>query len=83
MKQYNQIGKYVKKDEVLNAKRGRVFVTPKNRNYTFDYRKEGRKYIFIISYNGYRMQMSESDYNRNDIDTLIDVMLNEINKDNE
>jgi len=83
MKQYNQIGKYVKKDEVLNAKRGRVFVTPKNRNYTFDYRKEGRKYIFIISHNGYRMQMSESDYNRNDIDTLIDVMLNEINKDNE
>ena len=74
LKQHNQIGKYTKKEDVLNAKVGRIFVTPKNNEYTFNYKKEGRKYIFIISYKGYNMQISESDFNRTPIDTLIDVM---------
>jgi hypothetical protein len=74
MKQRNQIGKYTKKEDFLNAKVGRVFVTPKNNEYTFNYKKEGRKYIFIISWNGYKMQVSESDYNRTPIDTLIEII---------
>lgn len=74
LKPSSQIGKYTKKEEVLNAKVGRIFVTPKNNEYTFNYRKEGRKYIFIISYKGYNMQVSESDFNRTPIDTLIEIL---------
>ena len=50
MKQVNQIGKYTKKDDVLLAKAGRTFVTPNNKEYIFDFLKEGSKYIFIINY---------------------------------
>ena len=42
MKQINQIGKYTKKQDKLNGKRGRTFTTPKNRSNVFDYIKEGQ-----------------------------------------
>jgi hypothetical protein len=71
MKQVNQIGKYTKKDDVLMAKVGKTFVTPKNKEYIFDFLKEGRKYIFIINYLGYRMRISESDFNNTNIDDLL------------
>lgn len=74
MKQHNQIGKYTKKEDVLNAKVGRIFVTPKNNEYMFNYQKEGKKYIFIITWNGYNMKISESDFNRTPIDTLIEAI---------
>ena len=61
MKQHNQIGKYTRKDEVLNAKVGKTFITPQNKEYSFDYRKEGSKYIYIIVYMGKRWQIMESD----------------------
>jgi hypothetical protein len=71
MKQVNQIGKYTKKDDVLMAKAGRTFVTPKNKEYIFDFIKEGRKYIFVINYLGYKMRINESDFNRTNIDDLL------------
>ena len=71
MKQINQIGKYTKKDEVLSAKVGKVFVTPKNKEYSFDFVKEGRKYIYVIIYLGYRMRITESDFNKSNIDDLL------------
>jgi hypothetical protein len=71
MKQVNQIGKYTKKDDVLMAKAGRTFVTPNNKEYIFDFFKEGRKYIFVINYLGYKMRISESDFNRTNIDDLL------------
>jgi len=74
MKQHNQIGKYTKKEEVLNAKAGRTFVTPKNKEYVFNYRREVNKYIFIIAYNGRRMQIREGDFNKQNIDDLLSLM---------
>jgi hypothetical protein len=71
MKQVNQIGKYTKKDDVLMAKSGKTFVTPNGKEYVFDFEKEGRKYIFIINYLGYRMRIMESDFNRQNIDDLL------------
>ena len=71
MKQINQIGKYTKKNEVLLAKSGKTFVTANNKTYTFNFIKEGRKYIFIINYLGYKMRITESDFNRNNIDDLL------------
>ena len=78
MKQFNQIGKYTKKDDVLQAKAGRTFVTPENRSYIFDYTKHGNKYIFIIEYKNHRMQIKESDFNRTNIDDLLTIMDNSI-----
>jgi hypothetical protein len=78
MKQINQIGKYTKKENVLLAKKGKTFVTPQNRTYVFDYKKTGNKYMFIICYKGYRMQVKETDFNRSDIDDLLSVMENSI-----
>jgi hypothetical protein len=71
MKQVNQIGKYTKKEDVLMAKSGKTFVTPNNKEYIFDFEKEGRKYIFVINYLGYRMRINESDFNRTNIDDLL------------
>jgi hypothetical protein len=71
MKQVNQIGKYTKKDDVLMAKVGRIFVTPNNKEYIFDFIKEGRKYIFVINYLGFKMRINESDFNRTNIDDLL------------
>ena len=79
MLQAKEIGKRRSKVSVLDAKKGRTFVTPKNRSYIFDYTKVGNKYIFIIEYKDYRMQVDESTFNRTDIDTLIEVMQKEIN----
>jgi hypothetical protein len=71
MKQINQIGKYTRKQEIIDAKRGRTFITPQNRNYVFDYNKVGAKYIFIINYLDKRWQITESDFNRTNIDDLL------------
>lgn len=79
MKQHNQIGKYTKKDDMLNAKAGKTFVTPDNKEYVFTYRKEGRKYIFIIEYKGNKMQVSEYDFNTHSIDSLISTIERELN----
>lgn len=78
MKQYNQIGKYTKKEEVLSAKRNKTYVTPKGYSYVFDYTKQGNKYIFIINYKGYKMQVKESVFNTTNIDVLIESMIKEI-----
>jgi hypothetical protein len=85
MKQANQIGKYTKKDDVLMAKAGKTFVTPNNKEYIFDYVKEGRRYIFIINYLGYKMRVKESDFNTTDIEYLLNVIEDankEIEKEN-
>ena len=74
MMQVNQIGKYRKKEAVLDAKKNRTWVTPQNKEYQFDYRKEGRSYIFILIYNGLKMQIKESDYNKHSIDDLLNIM---------
>ena len=79
MFQSKEIGKKRSKVSVLDAKKGRTFVTPKNRSYIFDQKKVGNKYIFIIEYKDYRMQVDESTFNRTDIDTFIEVMQKEIN----
>lgn len=78
MLQRSQIGKYYKKDEILDAKVGKTFVSPNNKEYSFDYRKEGRKYIMIVIFKGHRMQVKESDFNRFTIDELISVIENEL-----
>ena len=74
MLQSKQIGKYRKKDSVLDGKAGKKFVTPSGKEYIFNYRKEGRKYIFIITYLGNNMQITEPDFNTTPIDTLLNVM---------
>jgi hypothetical protein len=71
MKQINQIGKYTRKQEIIDAKRGRTFITPQNRSYVFDYNKVGAKYIFIINYLDKRWQITESDFNKTNIDDLL------------
>lgn len=75
MKQFNKIGKYTKKDEYLNSKKNIEFITPKNRKYFFDYIKEGRKYFFYVIYKDTKMKVSESDYNKTNIDILIDAII--------
>ena len=67
-----------KKDQILDARKGRTWVTPKNREYQIDRRKEGRKYIIILIYKGNRMQVSESDYNLIPTDTLLDAIEKEL-----
>ncbi len=79
MKQHNQIGKYTTKDEILLAKKGKTFITPSNNSYVFDFKKEGRKYIFIIDFKGFKMQINEPDFNKTPIDTLLNVMQQSIN----
>lgn len=74
MKQHNKIGKYTKKEEVLLAKSGKTFVTPNNKSYVFTYTKHGSKYIFCIEYLGYKMHITESDFNKTNIDDLLCTM---------
>ena len=59
----------IKKEDVLNSKKGKIFVTPNNESYIFDWEKRGRKYVFIIEYKGIRMQVLESIFNTTPIDT--------------
>ena len=82
LKQTNQIGKRVKKDEFLTAKVGRTFVTPLNREFIFNYRKEGRKYIFILTYRGHNMQIKESEFNLSPIDEILKMMDKELDENN-
>lgn len=74
MIQHNQVGKYKRKDAILDAKRGKTFVTPKNKSYVFDYTKRGAKYIYVVIYAGHRMQILESDFTKVSIDDLLDAM---------
>lgn len=67
-----------KKEEVFQAQRGKSYVTPEGREYSFDYRKEGRKYIIILIYRGQRMQVKEPVFNMTPTDTLLEAMENEI-----
>lgn len=78
MFQRKEIGQYRSKQSVFEVKKGRTFVTPQNRSYQFDYRKEGAKYIIILNYKGLNMQVSEVDYNTIDTDILLQSMDNEI-----
>ena len=65
MIQHNQVGKYRKKDSVLDAKVGKTFILPSGKEYQFkSYRKEGRRYIFTITYKGNNCQFPESDFNK-------------------
>ena len=74
LKPNKEIGKKSKKDDILDAKVGRTWVTPKGRHYQFDYTKDGSKYLFIIIYKGHRMKCKEVDFNRMNIDDLLDIM---------
>ncbi len=61
--QHNQVGKYKKKESVLDARKGRTYLTPLNNQYTFiDYKKQGRQYVFKIEYKGKMYEISEKDY---------------------
>jgi len=64
-----------RKEDILNAKINKTFITPLNREYIFNYRKEGNKYIYIISFEGNSMQIKESDFNLIKIDSLIDAII--------
>jgi len=64
-----------RKEDILNAKANKTFITPLNREYIFNYRKEGNKYIYIISFEGNSMQIKESDFNLIKIDSLIDAII--------
>jgi hypothetical protein len=83
LKQHNQLGKVPKKNDLLNARAGKTFVTPLNREFVFNYRREGRKYIFILTYRGHNIQVKESEFNLTPIDDLLRVMDKELNDANE
>jgi len=68
-------GRKTRKEDVLNATAGKNYISPKGREYTFDYRKEGRRYIMIFIYDGFKMQMSEGDFNTTNPDELIDIII--------
>lgn len=74
LKPNRQIGKRSRKEDVLDAKKNRTWITPKGKKYEFDYEKQGSRYIFILIYKDNRMRVPESDWNRTDIDDLINSM---------
>lgn len=76
MKQFNQIGKRIKKDDFLNARRGRTFVSPQNKEYQLDYEKIGRIYHIVIIYLGKRWRMNEPDFNRSNINDILNSIEN-------
>ena len=78
MKQVNQVGKYTKKEDRLNAIKGKEFTTPQNKTYIFDFNKIGNKYTFLITYKGHTMQLKESDFNTTDTDKLLSIMERDI-----
>jgi hypothetical protein len=63
-----------KKEEILDTKKGRTWVTPHGKSYQIDWDKVGNKYFIILIYKGHRMKLTESDWNKGDIDTFIKVM---------
>lgn len=72
MIQHNQIGKRKKKEDLLDAKKGRTFVTPQNRSYTIlDWKKESNKYFLTLQFEGKDFQISEKDFNKFDTDTML------------
>lgn len=62
------------KETVFLAKKGKTFVTPENREYVFDYKKEGNKYTILLTYKGQRYQMSEKDFFAFTTDKLLKKM---------
>ena len=71
------------KTEILDAKKGRTFITPKGKEYVFDYEKVGNIVIIIIHYKGNRIEVSESGYDKTPIDDLIQAIENELSKLND
>ena len=72
MIQYNQIGKYRKKESILNAKKGLLYITPENREYTFiDFKKVGRTYIFTLQYKSTFFDISEKEYMNSNDDSML------------
>jgi len=61
-------------EDYLKAKKYKSFVSPNGEKYEFDYEKTGRKYIYILIYNGHKMQIKPKDFNNTPIDDLIDLM---------
>ena len=80
MKQHNQIGKYIKKQDKLDAQKGRTFITPNNNEYTFDdYYKEGKKYIYVIGYKGKQFEIAEQDFKSFFNNLNLDLLLKTLN----
>ena len=78
LKPTKQIGKQPKKDECLSAKSGKTFVTPQGREYIFNYRKEGRRYIYVLTYKGTNCQIKEADFNTTPTNTVLKAIDNEL-----
>ncbi len=68
MLQAKEIGK---RRNSMEAKIGRIFVSPKGREYSYS---KGSRGIVVIEYLGVRMQVKVSDYKNTPIDSLLDVM---------
>ena len=66
--------------QILEAKAGKQFVTPSNKYYTFYFKVINKKYVFIIEYLGYKMQINESDYNLHLMDEILDTIELEVKK---
>jgi hypothetical protein len=62
------------KQIILNQAKSKTHTSPKGRTYNFDWRKEGNKYIFTIAYGGYKMDIKEHDFNRSNIDILLETI---------
>lgn len=82
MFQASEVGKRRSKLSVMEAKKGRSFMTPQNRSYVFDFEKIGNKYMVILIYKEQRMRVSEVDYNRTNTDVLLSAIDKEINNKN-
>jgi len=62
------------KDTELKAAVGKTFETRSGRKWVFDYTKQGRKYIYKIKYKGHVMQIPESDFRKQSIEHLLDLI---------
>ena len=80
MNQISPFGKKTTKQEYLDAKSGRTWITPQNKEYIFNYRKDGQRYVFILTYKGVNIQVKEIDYNKSNIDDILQSIDNEIIK---
>jgi poly(3-hydroxyalkanoate) synthetase len=76
MMQHNQVGKYRKKESILDARKGRIYITPLNNQYTFiDYKKHSNEYVFIIEYKGHLYHVREKDYMQYTQDCLLSKLI--------
>jgi len=63
------------KSEYLLAKKGRTYITPKNREYQEEWSKVGNKWRVVLKYKDLTMTLTEFDYNSHTIDEFIDIMI--------